>query len=340
MLTRIHRSKGDLWWTESCLRLRDFVMSYDGDYEVWRQHDLARGHLTAEQKKYFQPEAVWLCSRCEDVGSENGKTLAHKAQDEKLLIHRIHARHSTHKAAKRQPSSAFDGLRGVINLVRGCKVMLTRNIAYKYGLANGTRGKLVGVVYPAGAPVGSYPEALVVEVPEYCGPAFYPSEPKWVIILPKVSIKEGTRQTREQFPVVAGYALTVNKAQGLTLKEGVVINLTSGKRFKAASKHGLPFVAFTRSESFAMTAFKNLPPWEDFRRGEESDMLRMRKRFTEMLDRKHTETMRKYSQFQTAEEENDAYEMWRERRERESKRRKVEPQQHRMPCPACAAHGW
>ena len=68
--------------------------------------------------------------------------------------------------------------------------MLTRAIAYKYGLANGTRGKLVGVVYPAGAPVGSFPEALVVEVPEYCGPAFYPSEPKWVPILPKVSIKE------------------------------------------------------------------------------------------------------------------------------------------------------
>ena len=45
----------------------------------------------------------------------------------------------------------------------------------------------------------------------------------------------------------------------------------------------------------------------------------MRKSFTEMLDWKHTETMRKYSQFQTAEDENDAYEMWRERRERESK---------------------
>ena len=31
-------------------------------------------------------------------------------------------------------------------------------------VANGTRGKLVGAVYPAGAPVGSFPEALVVEV--------------------------------------------------------------------------------------------------------------------------------------------------------------------------------
>ena len=40
-----------------------------------------------------------------------------------------------------------------------------------------------------------------------------------------------------------------------------------------------------------MTAFKNLPPWDDFHKGQDSDMLRMRKRFTEMLDRKHTETM-------------------------------------------------
>ena len=26
MLTRIHRSKDDVWWAEFCLRLRDFVM--------------------------------------------------------------------------------------------------------------------------------------------------------------------------------------------------------------------------------------------------------------------------------------------------------------------------
>jgi hypothetical protein len=340
MLTNIHRSKDDSWWTESCLRLRDFVMTYDGDYEIWRQHDLDRGHLSAEQKKYFETEAVWLCTRCEDVGSENGKKLAHKAQDEKLVVHRIHAKHSAHKAAKRQPSSAFDGLRQKIHLVRGCKMMITRNIAYKFGLANGTRGTLVGVVYSAGAPVGSFPEAIVMDVPGYTGPVFYPSQRTWVPILPKLSFKEGTRQTREQFPLVAGYALTVNKAQGLTFKEGVVINLRSGKRFKAASKHGLPFVAYTRSEGFAMTAFKNLPPWNDFEKGQDSDMLRMRKRFEEMLDRKHTETMRKHSEFQTTEAENEAYEIWSERRERDPKRKKIEHQKDRRPCPACAAHGW
>ena len=173
--------------------------------------------------------------------------------------------------------------------------MLTRNVAYLYGLANGTRGKLVGVVYAAGALVGTFPEAIIVEVPEYCGPAFYPDEPKWVPLLPLLSRKEGTRMTRTQFPIVAGFALTINKAQGLTVKEGVVIHLVGGKRFRPAAKHGLPLVAFTRSEGFAMTAFQNLPHRGDFAKGRESDMLRQRLDFTQRLQSMHTRTLAKHS---------------------------------------------
>ena len=125
-------------------------------------------------------------------------------------------------------------------MVRGCKTFLNRNVAYKFGLANGTRGNYIGAVYGPGG-VGSFPEALVCEFPDYCGPAFYAGEPKWVPILPMTTAKEGTRMTRTQFPLVAGFALTVNKAQGLTVKEGVVIHLVGSKRFRPASKHGLPF---------------------------------------------------------------------------------------------------
>ena len=128
---------------------------------------------------------------------------------------------------------------------------------YLYGLANGSRGTLVGVVHGQKG-VGSFPEAIVVEIAEYCGPAFYPGQPKWVPLLPMTSHKEGTKLSRTQFPIVAGFALTVNKAQGLIIKEGVVIHLVDSKRFRPVSKHGLLFVAFTRSESFVMTAFKNL----------------------------------------------------------------------------------
>ena len=89
-----------------------------------------------------------------------------------------------------------------------------------------------------------------------------------------------------------------------------------------------------------MTAFKNLPPWSDFEKGKDSDMLRMRLRFTEMLNKKHRETMARFSKFKTAEEELEAFEEWRELQAREPKRPKVEPQTPRAHCPACAANGW
>jgi hypothetical protein len=282
MLKQIHRSKEDIWWTQSCLRLRDFTCTKEGDYDFWRQHDLDRGHFNKEQCEYFENEALWLCARCEDVGQRNGRKLAEIAEEKKELIHQIYAVHS-HNSSKKLSAATFQGLRSVVNLVRGCKIVLVRNVAYKFGLANGTRGKFIGAVYGQGG-VGTFPEVLIGEFPDYCGPVIFKDEPKWVPILPMTAFKEGTRFMRIQFPVVAGFALTVNKAQGLTVKEGVVIYLVGSKRFRPAGKHGLPFVAFTRSESFAMTAFKVIPPWEDFVKGRESDMLRMRLAFTRELD--------------------------------------------------------
>ena len=147
--------------------------------------------------------------------------------------------------------------------------------------------------------------------------------------------KEGTRMTRTQFPLVAGYALTVNKAQGLTVKEGVVIHLVGSKRFRPASKHGLPFVAFTRSENFAMTAFKNIPPWQDFLDGRKSDMLRMRWTFTERLESLHTKTLARHSSLQTRQDENQAHEQWRLAQASSAKRQKMAGPL--LPCPCCCA---
>ena len=314
------------------------------DYDIWRMHELTpgRGHFTNEQRAHFEDEAVWLCARCQDVGSRNGRKLAAMAERQAQAIHQIKAQHS-HKRAGTLASSAFSGLRAVVNLTRGCKVMLTKNVAYRYGLANGTRGRFVGPVYATGARFGPagfvqpFPEALVLEVPDYCGPAFYSDEPTWVPILPCTCRKDNSTWTRTQFPVVAGFALTVNKAQGLTVKEGTVLNLIGSRAFRPASKHGLPFVAFTRSENFAMTAFKNLPPWEDFKKGASSDMLRMRKRFEKVLHAMHRRTMAVWSDMRTAEDEKAAFEAWQTDQARKPKRQKAAPR--KMPCPACEAFG-
>jgi hypothetical protein len=149
-------------------------------------------------------------------------------------------------------------------------------------------------------------------------------------------MKEGTCMMRTQFPIVAGFALTVNKAQGLTIKEGVVIHLVGGAKFRPAAKHGLPFVAWTRSESFAMTAFKNLPPWDDFVRGRDSDMLRMRLEFIQKLDRLHELTVAKHSAMQNSAAEEAAHALWTEEQARMPKRHRLSGP--RMPCPACSSY--
>ena len=292
-----------------------------------------------DRKKYFDEQAVWLCARCEDVGSRNGRKLKDMVNRDKIVVHKIEAIHSgsasQQKRAKNIDSKSFEGLRDTVHLVRGCKVMLTRNVNYTKGLANGTRGILIGIVYGSGG-LGAFPEAVIVDFPEYDGERhgkFYDKEPTWVPILPMTSTKEGTRIKRTQFPVAPAFALTVNKAQGLTLKEGVVIHLVGGKRFRPASKHGLPFVAWTRSESFAMTAFKNLPPWNDFVTGQESDMLRMRNNYIDKLWDCHQQTLRHHTDMTTNEAEEAAHREWVRAQAADTNTKPEELP--RLPCPAC-----
>ena len=114
-------------------------------------------------------------------------------------------------------------------------------------------------------------------------------------------------------------------------REGVVINLNGSRSFRPASKHGLPFVAWTRSESFAMTAFKNLPPWEDFMRGKESDMLFLRKQFDKELEAKHKDTWNHYGRG----DEEEKHAKWQPK----PRTFNLEATAKRC-CPACALNGW
>lgn len=121
----------------------------------------------------------------------------------------------------------------VITLVRGCKVMITSNIAYQLGLATGTHGRVVRVIYEPGEAVGSFRAAVVVHVPGYSGTPFYASEPKRVPIVPKLSVKQGSNISRCQIPLLPCYTITQHKSSGLTFKEVCALKLHNNKRFKA-----------------------------------------------------------------------------------------------------------
>ena len=115
-----------------------------------------------------------------------------------------------------------------------------------------------------------------------------------------------------------------------------MIHLVGGKRFRPAAKHGLAFVAFTRSESFAMTAFKNLPAWGDFVKGRDSDMLRQRLDFTKRLQDMHKRTLATHSKMTNADLEAKAHELWNEKQQVRAKRHKVEgPRMRCLVCEGC-----
>ena len=59
-----------------------------------------------------------------------------------------------------------------------------------------------------------------------------------------------------------------------------------------------------------MTAFKNLPPWSDFLKGKDADMLRMRNAFTNKLWKRHRETLREHTDMTTPKAEKDAHDKW------------------------------
>ena len=83
------------------------------------------------------------------------------------------------------------------------------------------------------------------------------------------------------------------------------------------------------------TAFKNLPPWGDFVKGKESDMLRMRRNFTDRLEALHRKTMETYGGLATAGEEASAFRQW--QTARASRPTSERPCQQRRSCPACEA---
>ena len=142
--------------------------------------------------------------------------------------------------------------------------------------------------------------------------------------------------TRTQFPVVAGFALTVNKAPGVTIEEGVAIHLNGSENNRPALAGGMPYVAFTRSESFHMTAFCNPPPWGGFVRGSRSNLLRMRRESGESSEGMHRRAIAKCPQLSTEEDEDTAYEDGLVEQARGSnKKRKQE--RHGVTCPECDA---
>ena len=107
----------------------------------------------------------------------------------------------------------------------GMRVVLTRNqgLPSFMGLNNGAMGTVVGPLYAPGAQATDLPIAIVVDWPQYSGPAWDPQHPTWVPIPLNTSHDQESGATRTGFPLKPGYATVIHKSQGMSIGDGKLV---------------------------------------------------------------------------------------------------------------------
>ena len=189
---------------------------------------------------------IRLFFRNKDVHNYNTKKLR-KLYQNGTPIAKIIGDHGGDKKAQRALPEKAWGLKPVVYLAQGAKVMLRINILQKFGLVNGAQGTVVDILYDKSCYTEhGLPKCVIVNFPGYQGPALFKDHPTYVPIVPfEARWIDFKQRFRNQLPLDLAFAITIHKSQGLTL-ERAVIDL--GKSENQGG--GITFVALSRLKTF------------------------------------------------------------------------------------------
>ena len=241
MLTEVLRQDGQdskqVRFQELLLHLRDGQVSV-ADWELL----MTRCRSQVDHAAF--DDALHLHPTVQAVAEYNVAKLCNTGEP----IATIKAVHTSPNASKASPEDA-SGLEPLICLARGARVMLTSNLWTDAGLVNGAMG--TAICYQSEGPP-SLSVAVMVKFDKYWGPTLHDGS---VPIVPQrcTWIQGGSVCSRLQIPLKLAWAITIHKAQGLTLDK-VVIDI--GKKDFSA---GLTFVACSRMRRLSNIMFN--PPF-------------------------------------------------------------------------------
>ena len=113
------------------------------------------------------------------------------------------------------------GLLSDLNIAIGCKIMLTNNTWVEVGLANGSLGTVGVIIFDEDVKPPNPPRYILIQFDNYNGPCVNGN------LFPISAINRnceinGRMVTRKQFPLKVAYAITIHKAQGLTLRKAKI----------------------------------------------------------------------------------------------------------------------
>ena len=149
----------------------------------------------------------------------------------------IKAVHTGPNASKASPDNA-GGLHPVVCLAKGARVMLSANLWVDMGLVNGAMGSVQTICYREDSAPPDLPVAVTVLFDNYSGPTL-PDGTVPITPLRRSWSAAGSQYSRLQLPLKLSWAVTIHKAQGLTLDK---VTVDIGKKEFCS---GLKFVAIS-----------------------------------------------------------------------------------------------
>ena len=235
--------------------------------------------LSLREYKVNKQQVKWLQQfQWDDLGRKYGPELLHRMQTNAMFVFPSHAEEWVHNKAKlleinetfpiaklnavdqgshahHAPSDKAGGLQKILYLCKHAKVMLSANLCVPYGLYNGANGTIADIIYPDGkGPHDGLPSLIMVEFPNYKGPAFMAQNPKLIPIVPIQRTIDCSCHfcKRTQIPLRLGWATTIHRCQGMTIGAGETnryIVISPGTRQFEARNPGALFVALSRARS-------------------------------------------------------------------------------------------
>lgn len=148
-------------------------------------------------------------------------------------------------SADKATSEQAGNLAGQFPVCTGARLMLTQNIWPPTGLLNGAQGTVYDIGWALGADTLHDPPCVILmAMDKYTGPSYRATDDGHVVV-PILPVKRdfflGTSAcTREQFPLMASYAITVHKSQSITLDK--MVTDLSERDFQT----GFSYVAMSR----------------------------------------------------------------------------------------------
>ena len=171
----------------------------------------------------------------------------------------IKAVHTGPNASKVSSDDA-GGLQPVLCIARGARVMLSANLWVNMGLVNGAMRTIQSICYHEGGAPPDLPIVVTILFDKYAGPTL----PDGTVPIPPLRHSWATSSSncsRLQLPLKLAWAVTIHKAQSLTLNK---LCVDIGKKEFSA---GLTFVAISRvrrltdlylKPTFSFQCLKNL----------------------------------------------------------------------------------